>query len=217
MKQQINLYQEPFRLRPAVLPARQVVWLEAGVLGLLVASSALLYFSTSRAGDTLAELTGQHRALMQANAQLKEQLERQGIDKALETAVAEADRHLQARQKVLRWIADSQSENQVRFSSLLEGPGRRPVKGLWLSQVHVADAGKALKLEGYVLDPRLVPEFLTVLQQEPAYAGREFRKLLMMAEDGEREAMRFELTTQPPDGRVSGPARPWRREYEVRR
>lgn len=198
MKQQINLYQERFRARRVVLPARTIAVAELVTLVAVIMISVLIQWSVHHTEATRTRLSAERESLQQRTAQLRQAVDRQSIDKQLETRVNEANKELMARTQVLEWVAESQERNSVTFSALLEGPGRRHVSGLWLSRIKIGQAGSALQLTGDVLDPELVPEFLTALQQEPAYVGREFRKLILEANE-DAAGMRFLLTTMPPE------------------
>lgn len=199
MKQQINLYQEQFREKPVVLPARQMLLIAAGVLvGMTVISAALAWSNQQTAGRH-AELSSRTETMKQANDRMQAKLAGQAVDLALAQGVADAARQLQARQKIMQWMEKSQENLAVPFSALLEGLSRQHVEGLWLTYIGIENGGQDLHLQGSSLDPKLVPDFLGRLKNESAYTGREFRKVMMLADENDPGVLNFVLTTDKPD------------------
>lgn len=199
MKQQINLYQEQFRDRPVALPARQMMLIAACLLaGMMVISSAMAWLNRQVA-QRHAALSGQTATIKQANDQMQAKLAGQAVDPALANGVADAARQLQARQRIVQWMEKSQESLAVPFSALLEGLSRQRVEGLWLTYIAIENGGQGLHLQGSSLDPKLIPDFLGRLKNETAYAGREFRKVMMRADESNPAVLNFALTTEKAD------------------
>jgi hypothetical protein len=198
MKQQINLYQERFHLKRVVLPAAQIYALLGLVLILLVAASIGLQFTGHKMRAVQADLTRQQQGMAADNEALMAKAANHRIAPDLQTAVADANRKLLARKRMLEWVKHTQSEQRILFSALLEGLGRQPVNGLWLSEVSIDQIDGAMQLQGNALEPKLVPVFLAALKQEKAFAGTEFKKIKIEKQDPDSNIMKFLLTTEPP-------------------
>ncbi|HEX7026712.1 MAG TPA: PilN domain-containing protein [Gammaproteobacteria bacterium] len=199
MKQQINLYQEQFREKPVTLPARQMAMIAGGLLAVMTVVSGGMGWMNQQAAQRHAELSGSTEALKQANDQLQAKLTGQAVEPALAAGVEEAARQLQARQKIMQWMEKSQENLAVPFSALLEGLSRQHVQGLWLTFIGIENGGQGLHLQGSSLDPKLIPDFLGRLKNETAYQGREFRKVMMRADENDPAVLNFALTTDKPD------------------
>lgn len=199
MKQQINLYQEQFREKPVTLPARQMAMIAGGLLAVMVVVSGGMGWMNHQAGQRHVELSGRTEALKLANDQLQARLTGQAVEPALAAGVEDAARQLQARQKIMQWMEKSQENLAVPFSALLEGLSRQHVQGLWLTYIAIENGGQGLHLQGSSLDPKLIPDFLGRLKSETAYEGREFRKVLMRADETNPAVLNFALTTDKPD------------------
>lgn len=199
MKQQINLYQEQFREKSVTLPARQMLLIAACLLAGMTVISVAMAWLNHQTAQRHTELSSRVEAVKQANDRMQARLAGQAIDPALVAGVEDAARQLQARQKIMQWMEKSQENLAIPFSALLEGLSRQHVEGLWLTYIGIENGGQDLHLQGSSLDPKLIPDFLGRLKNETAYAGREFRKVMMRADKDNPAVLNFALTTDKPD------------------
>ncbi len=196
MKQQINLYQEQFHIRSVGCSARQIAVVSLCSLGLMGLISLSLAWMNHNADSSYGDLALQVGELKQNNDKLRRKLDAQVVDPALRAAVEDAQKQLGVRQKITQWVDTSQLEEVVKFSALLEGLGRRNVNGMWLSHIGINSGGSGLHLEGITLNPKLIPEFLSRLNAEPAYVGREFRKVVMKQDEQNPRLVHFVLSSE---------------------
>ncbi|GIX22279.1 MAG: hypothetical protein KatS3mg121_1062 [Gammaproteobacteria bacterium] len=185
MKQVVDLYDPRFRPRRVSWPARRVfpALLAAAVLFALLAG--LQGWRAGRA-EAAAAVAQAARDRLQAEVDaLRPRVENRRPDPALERALADTERALAARKRVLDWVAAAGAPAAAPFSELLAGPARRPVRGLWLTQLWIEDGGAALLLAGRTHDPALLVRWLNGLGEEPAYDGRRFRRVSMDSEAAE--------------------------------
>ncbi|MBN1378524.1 MAG: PilN domain-containing protein [Gammaproteobacteria bacterium] len=209
MKQQINLYQEQFRLKRVVLPANEIFALLGIGIVVLILASIVMQVTKNKMTEVQADLARQNQNLTTNNDQLRNKIAEHQVAADLQKSVADANRKLLARKRVLEWVRRSQAEERIRFSALLEGLGRRRINGLWLSEVSIDQKGGSMQLQGNTLNPELVPVFLADLKKEKAFSGTEFRKIKIEEQNSDRRLMQFLLTTEPPkdDEKVSGKKR----------
>jgi Tfp pilus assembly protein PilN len=149
--------------------------------------------------DAQSSLARQQQSIQTNNQQLQQQMNAHQVNPDLQKAVAEANKKLLARRRVLDWVSRSQSEERILFSDILAGLGRRHVEGLWLSTVAIDQKGGSMQLQGNTLQPELVAVFLSALKQEKAFTGTEFRKIKIEEQTPQSDAMSFLLTTEAPD------------------
>jgi MSHA biogenesis protein MshI len=200
MKQQINLYQAEFRQPEIALSADHIFMGAGGLLLLMVLGSAGLALSNMFADHRLAALKVEVETLKQGNTQIDSQLQGRAVDQTLAGSAANAARQLQSRQDILQLVQRSeQRKDTVHFSELLAGLARQHVSGMWLTRIDISASGQEMHLEGSTLNAKLVPEFVGKLGQEPVYAGREFRKVMIQRNVKDASLLDFVLTTGDPD------------------
>lgn len=181
MSQQINLYD------PALLPKRELLTaqrlaLAAGLLlvvlgvwgGWLRAELAAAQSEADRAGLELKQLQDESAALARDIGGRKP-------DPRLEQEFAGARMLLEFRGEVLKMLQKGLGPESVSFSEYLRGLSRQSTNGLWLTAISVADDGATMEIQGRVLDPALLPEYIRRLNGEKAFQGRAFAALRMTA------------------------------------
>ena len=168
----------------------------AGFVALVHAGMFALNLS---AENTIDKLTVHSAAVERSRKELEYKVTNQKVNPHLQASVDEAHRQLQARQRIMQWVEQSNADKKVELSSLLEGLGRQHVSGLWLSSIDIRSGGHELNLGGYTLNPALVPELLEKLNVEQAFTGREFRRVQLVEDDQYRGVLNFILTTKKPN------------------
>jgi hypothetical protein len=200
MKQQINLYQAEFQQPEIVLSADHIFMGAGGLLVLMIFSSVLLAVSNIHTAHRLTALKTDVDALKQENVQLTNQLQGRAVDQVLAGSAANASRQLQSRQDILQLVQRSeQRKDTVLFSELLAGLARQHVSDMWLTRIDISENGHEMHLEGSTLNAKLVPAFVGNLSQEPVYAGREFRKVMIQRNEKDAGLLDFVLTTGDPE------------------
>ena len=194
MKQQINLYQKEFYIKHVRLPAKQLFTILLVVSSLLFLVSGGLFVTEQLNKKKLMAMTNELNSLKNNNSAMQSRIDNMVVDSNLRIVVTDASKQLQARQRIMEWVEQSSNEGKVNFSELLEGFGRQHVSGLWLSSIEINTGGHSLNLKGSALNPKLMPELLAKLNNEPAFVGREFNKIIMQEDEESVGVMRFFLT-----------------------
>ncbi|HEX5054898.1 MAG TPA: PilN domain-containing protein [Gammaproteobacteria bacterium] len=200
MKQQINLYQAEFRQPELMLSADQIFLGVAGMLLLIVLCSTGLAVSNMYSGGKVSSLKAELETLKQANAEMTVRVQNRAVDQNLSMRATLASRQLQARQDMLKLVEQTeQRRDTVYFSELLAGLARQHVEGMWLSRIDISTNGRDIYLQGTTVDAKRVPQFVGNLSQENAYAGREFRKVVIRRNEKDESLLDFALTTGDPE------------------
>lgn len=181
MSQQINL------LLPALRP--RFDWLAlpvvagAAVVGLvLIAILAVLGVSqAANLKDREAEIRNQLAAVQQQVQALGQSLAARQGNTALATEIAATRLAVTQRQEVLAVIAQGDVTQGNAYSGLLQGFSRQIVDGVWL--LGFGFAGQEIEIRGRLLDPALLPTYISRLNDEPAFVGRRFATLDMKSFD----------------------------------
>lgn len=115
-------------------------------------------------------------------------------DAAVTAALAAAQQAVDGRRWIDERLRDSADERRS-FSGVLEGLGRQRPAALWLTRIHVGDAGARLGLGGRTLDADAVPAYLQALAGEPALSGQAFGQFLLDRGTTPTSPLMFELAT----------------------
>lgn len=194
MNQRINLYRDELRPFTARGELRRLLAVLAGVLVLLLVWGGWTQLRATDAVATRDALQAEQIELQARSEAASQALAQRLPDPALTAALVDAQQALDAR----RWIEARLREagaSLVPFDAVLAGLGRQRPEPLWLTRIHLADAGARLGLGGHTLDAEAVPTFLQRLSTEPALAGRSFSRFEMGQGETPGAPLRFELAT----------------------
>jgi len=176
--QQINLYQDQFRTRRDLSDARHLArYLLLGVL-VVIGISGYLHW---RAGKAMAraDAASSQRKVAQRHLDLAQT----ALDKARSQnggtggKAAALQAQLDAKQRLLQYLAQGPMQQRTGFSPFLRGLARQHVPGLWLDGITISAGGGQLRLEGHALAPPRVPALIAALGDETAYTGHTFQTL----------------------------------------
>lgn len=194
MNQQINLYQPSGRReRRPLSAAAMALSLVAVVLGLGLIS-ALMAWGTARQERALEARETERAQLLQRVAEAERTFPAPREDAGLAAEVLRLERELAAKRSFLEEFDPAQLGGGEGFASVLRGLAQRPVQGLWLRELHLWGDGR-LALHGSATDPRLVPQFVQGLGEEPVFHGQEFRSLRLQRPEQTPERVDFILRT----------------------
>lgn len=181
MSQQINLFQPHFRRQRKSFSVRHL----PRAVGLVLAGCAIVYGYAALKTRQLEALAGQAGAAVETQRKLVAELDRrfpaQGPSTLLESEIARLEADRQRRQQLLGALSTGELGNTAGFSEFLAALGRRDLPGVWLVGVSIADAGKALQVQGRALGADLVPAYLESLGAEPLMQGRRVTELKLAA------------------------------------
>jgi len=191
MQQQVNLYQPVFRREQHLLSGRtllQILGLAVLVLGL---AAIALRFQATRAARTAEALAQTHQQQAAGLARL--------VDPNARARLAELDREIERLEHRLAEGERLQAAidalvvpGQGGFSPRLEALGRNRLPGLWLTGIRL-EAGGGTRLAGVALDPRLVPRYLELLNQDPRLAASPLSQVRMNRAGDDPRALHFVL------------------------
>jgi hypothetical protein len=196
MKQWVELYQPRFRAGRRLFSGQQIIWI--GALGALL---LVLVFGWEqlRAGGEARALD----ALREESAQAAQDVVRLAdthpparADVALQVSVDRREEERAVKSELLRLLSSQSLGNAQGFSPYLVGLARRRVHGAWLSEIHVMQGGRELRLAGSALEPELVPRLLQRLREEEPFAGTTFRRVRVERAPDDAGRIDFTLDTE---------------------
>jgi MSHA biogenesis protein MshI len=195
MTQRINLYRDDLRPRERSGELQRNLAIAGAALLAMLVWGGIAQWRDSSSASALARLTEEQAALQSEMTAATARLAERRPDAALTAALVEAQFAVDGR----RWLSSelARAGNEAAaFSEVLGGLGRQRPAPLWLTRIHVADAGAALGLSGRTLDPAAVPSYLEALGGEAALAGREFTHFRIgRDEDAPAGPLDFDMAT----------------------
>lgn len=196
MRQQINLFQESLRPRQLRWSAKQLTSLMAIAVLLLVVFELVGVWQTWQVKQSIAEseqiVSAKQKEVKQVEASYPKPQEDQRLVNRLEQLKDE----IQQKQLILGLLEKKEYGNSRGFADHLSGLSRQHVEGIWLTHFSIEQGGKQLGLSGSSLKPELVPRFIRNLSNEPSFAGKEFKTLLLSRTEEKNTWVDFDLNTE---------------------
>ncbi len=207
MIQQINLYQDEFR----VVPNWAKLSLLAGIALVIVVLLGSSLYQVSVINDLEAELTNTNKTLKsleQSYEALEKSIKPKAIDMNLAEQVEKVKRSNEGKIRAKNYLSGDGAGNITGFSSLLQGLGRQrdEIEELWLKRIEFSDGGFDMRLVGSNYRPELLPDFIQALNDEDLYKDREFREIKITQSTQDEKTVDFVLATRSKEDIAQGEA-----------
>jgi hypothetical protein len=193
--QQVNLFQPIFRKERKLLSFR-VLWQGcAGVLAVLMMMYGWGVEQTLQMESEMVKQDRQQQVFTRQLGEVSARLAGMKTDTAPQLELANLERELVARQKVVDALTRVRDTYTQGVSAYLESFSRQAPKGVWLTGFTVQAGGEGLVLRGSSLKPDLVPAFLEQLSTEKTLVGTQFALLQIQRETSDAGFVDFTVTT----------------------
>lgn len=179
MSQQINL------LNPAFVKQRKHFLLPAMLqnLGLIVvgalAFSGYAAYQVDRLEKQVKEDAGRYDAEQARLVRLAGEFSPQQATQALQQEVRQLEKRASDQAELIGMIKSGAIGNTAGYSVYMRAFARQVVQGLWLTAFRVTGDGTQIRLDGAVVDPGLLPEYIQRLNKESIMRGKAFAMLQM--------------------------------------
>lgn len=190
MKHRINLYQNQFQPKLALVTLQSVVGICSGLLIVLILTWSGIHWSLSQRTDQLMAIEAENRQLEENVQMLESQLVTQEPAEALQQRVMLLRNILAKQDVLLAELASREVIKQQGFAQLLSDLAAQASADLWLKSIAASES--TLYLEGQVSQPRALPQWLNRLAHTPTFSGRTFDSATVIREE---EALNFALQT----------------------
>ncbi|WP_317205621.1 MSHA biogenesis protein MshA [Janthinobacterium sp.] len=177
MSQKINLF------NPALLPQKNYLSARAmaQALGLLLAGGLLLAYYGKVQVDTLARQAAAGKSALGVRearkATVTASFAPRPKDKELDGEIAQAEAERKSLLQVQTILQRGEFGSTRGYSPYFRAFARRRIDGLWLTDVAIVGAGNAIGLQGRVLAPGLLPDYIAALSGETVLKGKSFARL----------------------------------------
>ena len=199
MHQQINLFQPVFRKERKVFSALALAQVVAVVLVAVLAAAGYLRWELHRAQGTVDRMERQHQALAARIAELQRAADPDTA--ALDRHITALEEELQVRRELRAALEGLMSAGDGGVADTFAALARQRMPGLWLTGLRLEPGTGMAELKGAALGPRLVPEFLHRLPQEPAFQHVDFHTVQLTRNGDEPRQVDFVLQAGYPGGR----------------
>ena len=195
--QQINLYQPIFRKQRQVFSAATMAQAAALVAVALLGLYAFGRFKIAGLEAEVVQLEAREKAL---TAQLGRIDPNVGASRRAEAEqeIKKLNATLLEQQRLIDVLRDQPLGTTDGFSSYLAALGRQHTAELWLTDITINGATRAIELGGRSVRADLVPAYLQNLGSETALAGQRFDRLDIKRDDSKPEVA-FHVTSRNVD------------------
>ena len=191
--QQINFYQDRFRVKLLWISALQV----AAALLLVIAAGAiwsfLLHTDFEQARRSNLEIKIERDRLTAelavANADLSKRLEDHRLDREIETTA----RQISARKRVLNFVDANRFGSGEGFSDYLVALSHLHVDDIWLNQIRLAE--DFVQIKGSALNAAEVPGYFDHFSDENIFQGNRFDMFQLSRASDSDWKVDFEIAT----------------------
>lgn len=187
MSQQINLFNPVFLKQKKYFSALAMMQ----ALGLILFGTILLAaYAGYQVSDLSKRVVATNAQLGLAQAQLTKvntELGPQQKSKVLEEEIQKTEAEVKSLNQVFNILQKGEFGNTKGYSEYLRAFSRQVVGGLWLTGFTIHGAGNEIGIQGRVLQPELVPEYIKRLKDEPIMQGKSFATLEMQVPQDSQE------------------------------
>lgn len=196
--QQINLFLPELRPNRDWLRADMLLVTVAAVVVMLGLSAAWSAWQRSSAAGELEEL----QALLQAQTELAEQIEREAAGRATDQSlVAEMntrEQRLEQTRDLYEFMRSTELGNLAGYSEHLKDLSRASFQGLWLTEIRIDGDAERVYLSGNAEQPAMLPDFVGRLGMgRSRISSKRFNRLQTTRMDGANESYSFILEAGP--------------------
>ena len=182
MLQQINLYKE-HKQKKILLPVKQILMINAAVLGVLTLISIYMLYDYYRTVVELQKLQAKqeklNKGLVSAQKAVPTEEEKEQLQKTLSN-LQEAKEY---RQKMYTTLAQLRYQDSVGLVEYLNAMAEPSIPDLWLTRFYLSNNGASITLEGVTVSSSSVPKYLQALGKTKMFKGRTFDKLQIFFDD----------------------------------
>lgn len=98
------------------------------------------------------------------------------VDPILLKQIESSRQQVSRNSRVLEFLENNGlAQKDAAFSEFLGAFTRVKQEGLWLKRIKIDSGGSSMRIEGYVLQPKALPNYLQKLSQEPVFNGMDFK------------------------------------------
>jgi hypothetical protein len=181
MTHHINLYDPALLRRREWLTAANLAFAVVAILTVMLLWGIVARIDAAGQAEQAAALDSRLKAAREESVTLAGQLASRKADPKLELDIAALQELLGVRRNILVALGQGDTAQTAGHSVYLRGLARQTLGNVWLTGFSIGLDGSAMEIRGRTLDPALLPEYIRRLSAEPAFRGRRFASLNVVA------------------------------------
>ncbi|MCG8426263.1 MAG: hypothetical protein MI754_02765 [Chromatiales bacterium] len=193
--QQINLYQPRFRREEKTFSLSLVVLLSFFAVLLMGAIYGYGYWQNQQLAGELLKLQNRYSSLKSDVERMRTLMPKPSVSDIYQRELARLQLQRSAGNSLLNNLANQIDSRDQTFSEYFAGLARQSEEGLWLEALELNREGDYFALQGKVIDPELLPQFLQRLEMEKAFRNKAFR-VVNMSRAPDSNQISFDLKTE---------------------
>lgn len=198
----INLYTDAFAPKTVLFSARFMLLYAALLLFAIFGYAAVLRQHEQQLETTL-RVAQQGLARDEATLEILRQQAGPSRLAALQAEAGRLEKQVQDRHEVLRYLDSRLQGEQIRPASILDSLANASRPGIWLTDIHVSEGGRTVRLAGGTLNADRLPAYLNALNTYHGFPEAKFRSFSVSTPKPEKlgaSYLHFELASGKPDG-----------------
>ncbi|PHS25779.1 MAG: hypothetical protein COA83_05025 [Methylophaga sp.] len=186
--QQVNLYQDQFKPKQIILPARQLFLLS---LLAVIIFTLLSVYSAKRNSTLEAHISSQQQlGLVEQQPAV---VDNQALLKA---NLLQLQQQQHQQQRLLDYLTHQSFGNQYGFADNLVHLSKKKIDGVWLTNFSFINGGQHISLHGSALQSSQIPLYIDGLAESGPFQGKHFSVFsLKSPEEADSDIYTFKLRT----------------------
>jgi len=197
MYQQINLYQPVFRQQRKIFSARTLLLILVVATVLLLALYARARWALVALNHTATSIEEQYRQMETRLGNL-EIIHQSADTGALENEIDRLQHSIMEQQSILDNFEQLALKSATGFGNFFDLLSRQTLPGLWLTGVRLTQTGET-ELRGIALDPKLVPDYLQLMPDQPRFRSLQQGSLHLVRHEADNSDIEFSIRSKDPE------------------
>jgi cell division protein FtsL len=194
MYQQINLYQPVFRQQRKIFSARTLLLILVVVTVLLLALYVHARWTLAALNHTATSIEEQYRQMETQLGNLE--IVNQSADSgALDSEIERLRHSINEQQSILDGFDKLAVRSAAGFGEFFDALARQTLPGLWLTGIRLTQDGET-ELRGITLDPKLVPDYLQLLPDQPRFRSLQQGSLHLVRHEPDDADIEFRIRSK---------------------
>ncbi|MBY0419159.1 MAG: PilN domain-containing protein [Pararheinheimera sp.] len=192
MKLRVNLYTQALQPVKEKISLNLIAYSLAGALIFLTLMSIALTFLADSKKSELKQIQNQVKLQEKQIAQLQTELGSRAPSAILVKQQSELKQAIVQKQKLLQFVQGEQKKTSVKYSPIFDYLATIDPQGLWLESFSLSATSS--QFSGYVIEPELLPEWLTKLSSTAFFKGHTFAQFEIRQQEN-MEALSFKVVS----------------------
>ena len=187
MTVQINFYHDKFRKKDILLSASRMMTISGITLVTFILIAVFSNWKMTQISHDLEQLRGNYAQLNAKKIAIDSLLKKETSVSALDFQLQKLEAIINNREPLKEILKKGFFKVNHGYSDYMLALARQHIRGMWLTDISMIDAGDNISMSGKSYEPVLLAQYLTKLSSETVLSGTEFQFLSMEREMDENE------------------------------